>query len=76
MHLYVDIDGVLLNYDSDTRADYSIEFIDYITFEFDRYWQSTHCKGDTTTAIEYLSDYFPAETIKNSRQSNQHIGKI
>ena len=37
MRLYLDIDGVLLNYDSDTRADYSIELIDYITNEFDCY---------------------------------------
>ena len=63
MILYLDIDGVLLNNDPDTRADYSIELIDYITNEFDCYWLTTHCKGDTTHAIEYLSDYFPAETI-------------
>ena len=35
MTLYLDIDGVLLNYDSDARAEYSIELIDYITNEFD-----------------------------------------
>ena len=64
MHLYLDIDGVLLNHDSDTRANYSIELIDYITNEFDCYWLTTHCKGDITPAIDYLSDYFPAETVE------------
>ena len=64
MHLYLNIDGVLLNYDSDTRADYSIELIDYITNEFDCYWLTTHCKGDTLPAIEYLTNYFPVETIE------------
>ena len=64
MDLYLDIDGILLNYDSDSRADYSIELIDYITNEFDCYWLTTHCKGDAAPAIEYLSDYFPAETIE------------
>lgn len=64
MRLYLDIDGVLLNYDSDTRTDYSIELIDYITNEFDCYWLTTHCKGDVNPAIEYLSDYFPEDTIK------------
>ena len=64
MILYLDIDGVLLNYDSDIRADYSIELIDFITNEFDCYWLTTHCKGDATPAIEYLSDYFPAETVE------------
>lgn len=64
MNLYLDIDGVLLNHDSDTKANYSIELIDYITNEFDCYWLTTHCKGDATPAIESLSDYFPAETIE------------
>lgn len=64
MDLYIDIDGVLLNYDSDTRADYSIELIDYITNEFDCYWLTTHCKGETSQTIKYLSDYFPSETIE------------
>ena len=64
MKLYIDIDGVLLNYDSDSRADNAIELIDYITSEFDCYWLTTHCKGDAATAITYLSRYFPKETIQ------------
>ena len=64
MRLYINIDGVLLNNDYDTRADHSIELIDYITNEFDCYWLTTHCKGDAAPAIEYLTDYFPAETIE------------
>ena len=42
MKLYVDIDGVLLNYENDGQADHSIELIDYITEEFDCYWLTTH----------------------------------
>ena len=64
MRIYLEIDGVLLNCDSDTRAAYSIELIDYITNEFDCYWLTTHCKGDVTPAIDYLAKYFPAETIE------------
>ena len=64
MNLYLDIDGVLLDYDTDTYAKGAIELIEYITSEFDCYWLTTHCKGDSTPAIEYLSDYFPAETIE------------
>ena len=64
MELYIDIDGVLLNYNTDTYANGSIEFIEYITSEFDCYWLTTHCKGETSQAIKYLSDYFPAETIE------------
>lgn len=64
MRLYLDIDGVLLNYSSDTCANHSNELIDYVTKEFDCYWLTTHCKGDVTPAIEYLSKYFPVETIE------------
>ena len=64
MKLYVDIDGVLLNYDTDTRADHSIELIDYITKEFDCYWLTTHCKGDSGPAVQYLSEYFPDRIVK------------
>ena len=68
MKLYIDIDGVLLNYDTDTRADHSVELIDYITKEFDCYWLTTHCKGDSAPAIEYLSGYFPPEIIEKLKK--------
>lgn len=61
--LYIDIDGVLLDYATDMRADHSMEFIQYITSEYDCYWLTTHCKGDSTTAINYLSSYFPNEIL-------------
>ena len=64
MILYLGIDGVLLDYNTDTYANGAIELIDYITNEFDCYWLTTHCKGDITPAIEYLSNYFSAETIE------------
>ena len=64
MNLYLDIDGVLLDYNTDTYANGSIELIEYITSEFDCYWLTTHCKGDSMPAIEYLSNYFPQETIE------------
>ncbi|MBQ7812058.1 MAG: hypothetical protein IJZ70_06595 [Bacteroidales bacterium] len=68
MKLYLDIDGVLLNYGGDSIAKHSIEFIDYVTNEFDCYWLTTHCKGDSTPAIEYLSIYFPQETIEKLKR--------
>ena len=68
MKLYIDIDGVLLNYDTDSKADHSVELIDYITKEFDCYWLTTHCKGDSKPAVEYLSGYFPDETIQKLRK--------
>jgi hypothetical protein len=56
--LYLDIDGVLLT-EKNTRAQqFSKPFIKFITEKFDCYWLTTHCKGDASTAIKYLSDYF------------------
>lgn len=63
MKLYLDIDGVLLDYSTDTHANHVGEFIDYITSEYDCYWLTTHCKGDSQTAIDYLSSYLTPEMI-------------
>ena len=68
MTLYLDIDGVLLDYNTYTYAKGAIELIEYITSEFDCYWLTTHCKGDTTPAIEYLAEYFPTETIEKLKK--------
>ena len=54
MNLYLDIDGVLLDYNTDTYAKGAIEHIEYVTSEFNCYWLTTHCKGDAEPAIEYL----------------------
>lgn len=64
MNLYLDIDGVLLDYNTDTYAKGAIELVEYITGEFDCYWLTTHCKGDSAPAIDYLSRYFPPEIIE------------
>lgn len=64
MKLYLDIDGVLLHNKEDKAADHAAELIEYITSEFDCYWLTTHCKGDAEPAVEYLSSYFPEETVE------------
>ena len=68
MNLYLDIDGVLLDYNTETYAKGAIELIEYITSEFDCYWLTTHCKGDSKPAIEYLSGYFPPDVIEKLRK--------
>jgi hypothetical protein len=62
--LYLDIDGVLLTSKQTRPAEYSVEFIDFITNNFDCYWLTTHCKGDTSSAISYLSKYFELQVIE------------
>lgn len=68
MNLYLDIDGVLIDYNTDTYAKGAIELIEYITSEFDCYWLTTHCKGDSAPAIQYLSGYFHAEIIEKLKK--------
>ena len=68
MNLYLDIDGVLLDYNTETYAKGAIELIEYVTSEFDCYWLTAHCKGDSMPAIEYLSGYFPPDVIEKLRK--------
>ena len=64
MKIYLDIDGVLLDYDNGGVADGAIELIEYVTKEFDCYWLTTHCKGDPMTAVRYLQEYFPDDIVE------------
>ena len=65
--LYLDIDGVLLTTKNTQPAEYANEFINYITEHFDCYWLTTHCKGDTANALQYLSKYFLSAIIDKIR---------
>lgn len=64
MKLYLDIDGVLLHTKEDVAAEHAEELIEYITSEFDCYWLTTHCKGDTEHAVKYLSEYFHKDIVE------------
>ena len=64
MKIYLDIDGVLLDYDNGGVADGAVELIEYIVKEFDCYWLTTHCKGDPMAAVRYLQEYFPDDTVE------------
>ena len=68
LKLYLDIDGVLLHTKKPHAAEYAAEFIDYVTANFDCYWLTTHCKGDATTAQQYLTEYFPAEVMEKIKR--------
>jgi hypothetical protein len=62
--LYIDIDGVLLTRKTPAAADGAEDFIKFITDHFECYWLTTHCKGNVLTAINYLSNHFPADILK------------
>lgn len=64
MRLYLNIDGVLLHNEENRVVEHAAELIGYIVSEFDCYWLTTHCKGDSVSVIEYLSEFFPPEIIE------------
>ena len=65
MKLYIDIDGVLLgkqNHELKIALGIS-SFLKISLNKFDCFWLTTHCKGDSITAIKYLSPYCDDEII-------------
>ena len=66
----MDIDGVLLTTKQPTQADNAIQFINFITENFECYWLTTHCKGNNQTALKYLEKYFD-KPILNKLEKNQ-----
>jgi len=63
--IYIDIDGVLLDYKTGEPAKHAEELIMFLTSgRYDCYWLTTHCKGDSASALEYLSGHFSKRAIK------------
>ncbi|MDZ4758810.1 MAG: hypothetical protein SGJ10_11835 [Bacteroidota bacterium] len=62
--LYIDIDGIILASRPTKVANFAIPFIHYIIENFDCYWLTTHCKGNTTNVMRYLKKYFDEDTMK------------
>jgi hypothetical protein len=67
--LYLDIDGVLLTAKHTRAADGVDEFIDFVTTHFECYWLTTHCKGDSRTALKYLEQFMQPETIEKLKDA-------
>lgn len=60
--LYLDIDGVLLSKDG-TAAEGLVEFLSFVTSNFECYWLTTHCDGDSDQVFLYLVGRVPAEAL-------------
>jgi hypothetical protein len=67
--LYLDIDGVLLT-SKNTRAAPGVdEFVAFVTQRFECYWLTTHCKGDSNSALKYLSQFLLPATIEKLKDA-------
>ena len=60
--MYLDIDGVLLG-KRGTIPDDLEDFLRFAKANFECYWLTTHCKGDSRTALRYLEPYFAEEVM-------------
>jgi len=69
--LYLDIDGVLLTAKHTRAAEGVDEFVDFVTTHFECYWLTTHCKGESRTALKYLVQFMQSETIKKLEDAVQ-----
>lgn len=61
--VYLDIDGVLLANEL-YPALYAKEFIRYVVENYDCYWLTTHCQGDSKYTLNHLADLFDKDTLR------------
>jgi len=59
MKIYLDIDDTLLNTDihNTLPANHLKPFLEYMLANHDVYWLTTHCNGDATVPVSYLSRF-------------------
>lgn len=60
--LYIDIDGVLIGKNK-SIPDGVEEFLKFATTNYECFWLTTHCKGNSATAIKYLSELYSADYL-------------
>ena len=62
--LYLDIDGVLLTKRLTRPAVNVVQFIEFVTKNFECFWLTTHCKGSKRTALHYLKQFLEPHVIE------------
>ena len=62
--LYLDIDGVLLTKRLNRPAVNVVQFIEFVTKNFECFWLTTHCKGSKRTALQYLKQFLEPHVIE------------
>jgi len=62
-NLYLDLDGVILTKNGE-EAKYLKEFLEAVTNEFNCYWLTTHCKGNSLPILDYLKDKISKESLE------------
>ena len=65
MKVYLDIDDTLLHTDlfNMRPAKYLKEFLSNLIYKHDVYWLTTHCNGEATVPVSYLSRFVEQEIV-------------
>lgn len=63
MNIYLDIDGVLMVNDK-YPANYSYEFLKYLSENHNLYWLTTHCRGNSLYTCDLLQKFFDEKSMK------------
>jgi hypothetical protein len=65
MKIYLDIDETLINTDIHNihPANYLKEFLEFMLKNHDVYWLTTHCSGDATEAVLWMSKYVSPDIV-------------
>jgi len=61
-YLYLDIDGVILTKKGNQSANHLLDFLKFVTSNYNCYWLTTHCHGDVKMTVEYLKLRISEET--------------
>ncbi len=68
MNLYLDIDGTIMTKQGCKEANHLFEFLSYVVKNYDCFWLTSHCKGDSSTALEYIQDKVSRESFEILRK--------
>ena len=65
MRIYLDIDDTLINTDihNPRPANYLKPFLEYMLRNHEVYWLTTHCNGDASVPVSYLSRFVDKSVI-------------
>lgn len=66
MKIYLDIDNTLLyseGFDS-KPVNYLKEFLENVTSKHDVYWLTTHCNGDASVPVDYMSRFVGEDLVQ------------
>ena len=63
MNIYLDIDGVLMVNDK-YPANYSYEFLKYLSENYTLYWLTTHCRGNALYTCDLLHNFFDEKSME------------